>query len=282
MMKKKSSVIIILAFVSVASIIFISAYLSDNRNTEKLPNEVITLNFEFTNLFLMPIDHGYILIDNAYEKEFGKFIEYLDAHKIDINDIKYVLITHHHDDHVGFLNQITTMNPSISVVLHRKTVELIATGLNNKNNGGGIVSRRIFVLFKLKQILTPGWNLSFPPYFVRDNDIVFSDGILDLSTVLGINMQALYTPGHTSDSVTYIYKDRYAFCGDLASNYLNWAGANYLTLFNEDIDSVYDSWRLLIDQSVEVIATAHGKPYSIINLVNNMDKKKQGNLVNFF
>jgi glyoxylase-like metal-dependent hydrolase (beta-lactamase superfamily II) len=279
---KKKSLVIIIVFVSIASMLLISAYQCENRNSERLPNEVVKLEFEFTNIFLIPIDHGYILIDNAYEKEFDKFNEYLDTHKIDINDIKYVLITHHHDDHVGFLHQITSMNPSVSVVMHRKTVDLVSTGFNNKNNGGGIVNRRIFVLFKLKQLLSPEWNLSFPPYTVRENDIVFNDDNFDLHNVLGIDIQAIYTPGHSSDSVTYIYKKRYAFCGDLASNFLNWAGASYLTLFNEDIHEVYDSWRLLINRNVEVIVPAHGRPYNIINLVHSIDKRNQRNVIEFF
>jgi glyoxylase-like metal-dependent hydrolase (beta-lactamase superfamily II) len=282
MKKIKSSVFIILVFVSIVSILFLSAYFSDNRNTENLPDEVITLKFEFTNLFLIPISHGYILIDNAYEKEFKKFIDYLDVHKIDIDEIKYILLTHHHDDHVGFLNQITSANPDVSVVLHRNTADLVATGFNNKNNGGGILNRRIFVLFKIKQVLTPEWDLSFPPYFVRENDLVFDNDVFDLSNVLGIDIKAIYTPGHSSDSFTYIYNNKYAFCGDLSSNFLNWAGASYLTLFNENINSIYDSWRSLINRDIEVIIPSHGKPFNIINLKNNIDLKKQENIIEFF
>ena len=55
-----------------------------------------------------------------------------------------------------------------------------------------------------------------------------------------------------------------------------------MTLFNEDIKLVYDSWRLLMERNVEVIVAAHGKPFNIINLVNNIDKNKQGNVVKIF
>ncbi len=274
--------IIILVLISVVSTLFLYAYFSDNRNIESPPGEVITLKFEFTNLFLIPIKKGYILIDNAYEKEFGKFLDYLDEYKIDIKEIKYILLTHHHDDHVGFLNQITSENPEASVVLHRRTADLVATGFNNKTNGGGIVNRRIYILFKMKQLLTPGWDLTFPPYFVRENDLVFDNDVFDLSNVVGINVKAIYTPGHSSDSFSYIYNNKYAFCGDLSSNFLNWAGAAYLTLFNENIDLVYDSWRSLINREVEVIIPSHGKPFNIKNLKNNIDSQKQENIAKFF
>jgi len=281
-MKKKKLSAFALAILSITLISILYAYTSDNRNIEKIPEEVITLEFEFTNIFLIPVTKGYILIDNAYEKEFDKFLEYLNDYEISINDIRHILLTHHHDDHVGFLNQITTINPGISVVLHEKTADLVSAGFNNKNNGGGIVNKRIYLLFRIKQFLSPEWDLSFPPYKTRKNDIIFSNDTFDLTSLLGIDIKAEYTPGHSSDSVTYIYKSKYAFCGDLASNFLNWAGADYLTLFNEDINRVYDSWRVLINKDVEVIVTAHGKPFNIINLENNINSIKQENIIRFF
>ena len=137
-------------------------------------------------------------------------------------------------------------------------------------------------MFRIKQFLSPEWDLSFPPYKTRKNDIIFSNSNFDLASQLGADIKAIYTPGHSSDSVTYIYKNKYAFCGDLASNFLNWAGAEYLTLFNEDINAVYDSWRALINKDVEVIVTAHGKPFSIINLKNSINSRKQENIIRFF
>ncbi len=282
MKKTKALVIILVIALLIAGIFFLSNYISYSRYSEKLPNEVITLNFEFSNLFLIPFSHGYILIDNAYEKEYNDFLAYLDVHSIDINEIKYVLLTHHHDDHVGFLNQISAVNPDVTIIMHRKTADLVSTGFNNKDNGGGIVNRRIFVLFKLKQLLSPEWDLSFPPYNVRDNDIVFDTDFFELRNILEVDIKAEYTPGHSSDSVTYIYKNKYAFCGDLASNFLNWAGAKNLTLFNEDIHLVYDSWRALINSDIEVIIPAHGKPFSINALKNNYGLNKQDNVVKFF
>lgn len=253
-----------------------------NKNKENPPAEVIPLKFEFTTIFLIPLNDGYLLIDNAYEKEYDKFLSYLDENNIPLHEIKYILLTHHHDDHVGFLNQITSAHPDVRIILHKKTADLVSTGLNNRDNGGGIVNKRIYALFKLKQFLTPDWNLSFPPYNTRKHDVIFDGKFFDLTKILGINLVAVHTPGHSSDSVTYIYKNRYAFCGDLASNFLNRAGAGYLTVFNENISEVYSSWRKLPDYGVEVILPAHGKPFHISNLMNNLDAKKQENSVAFF
>lgn len=280
-MKKK----LILSFTIVLALVlgvYTLAYLADNSNLENPPQEVTLLNFEFTNVYLIPLSQGYALVDNAYEREYNQFLNYLNDYNIDIHDIKYILLTHHHDDHVGFLNQIVKENPDVKVVMHKKTANLLANGLNDMSNGGGIVNKRIYSLFRLKQLLSPEWNLSFPPYIAREQDIVVDAERYDLSDMLGIKMVMIFTPGHTSDSVTYIYSNKNAFCGDLASNFLNWAGANYLTLFNEDIERAYSSWQILIDLNIDVILTAHGKPFNIENLANNLNANSQSDVVTFF
>jgi glyoxylase-like metal-dependent hydrolase (beta-lactamase superfamily II) len=256
--------------------------ISDNINLVEIPNEVISMEFDATRIFMIPIDDGYVLIDNAYENEIKRFEEYLKNLNINITEIKYVLLTHHHDDHVGFINYITKNNPNVIVILNDKTSNLISQGKNNKNNGGGIVNKRIYSLFRIKQLLTPEWDLTFPPYNIRENDIIISDDYYDLGNILGINLKVLYTPGHTSDSISFIYKDRYAFCGDLSSNFLNWAGAGYLTLFNEDINEVYKSWEKLTSKKIEFIITAHGKPFSIQNLEKYKNSNKQNDIEKFF
>ena len=271
-------------FILALLILFILRYLFffNNKNNEDIPYEIINIKMEFTNLYLISVNGEYILIDTGYEKEFNKFIKLINEYKIEIGKIKYILLTHHHDDHVGFLNQLIKMNSNIKVILHRKTINLIAMGFNDRNNGGGIINKRIFLLFKIKQLLSPKWDLSFPPYKLRKGDIVLEEDYEDLSEILGVNIKALYTKGHSSDSVSYIYKDKYVFCGDLASNFLNWAGSKHMTLFNEDIDSVYKSWKKLMDLKVNIIIPSHGKPFNITRLKKNLNYYKKENQINFF
>lgn len=281
-MKRRHSIAILISLILLLITVSIYINISDNRNTIDLPNEVSLLKFEFTNVYLIPISDGFIMIDNAYEKEYSKLVKYLEELDISIDQIKYVLITHHHDDHVGFLNQIASINPSIQVIMGKETAKLLTQGKNNISNGGGIVNVYIHALFKMKQILTPDWNLTFPAYIFRDNDLIIEEDYADLFPILGIDIKYVNTPGHTSDSITFIYNSNVAFCGDLASNYLNWAGARYLTLFNEDIDIVYKSWNKLINLDIESIATAHGKPFHIKNLIRNLHANSQDNIVRFF
>ena len=41
-------------------------------------------------------------IDTSFAEYYDKFLEKLQVINIDPSEIKYLLLTHHHDDHAGF------------------------------------------------------------------------------------------------------------------------------------------------------------------------------------
>ncbi|PKL16061.1 MAG: hypothetical protein CVV49_18215 [Spirochaetae bacterium HGW-Spirochaetae-5] len=275
-----------ISIVSVILIVFLSFFsyikISDNYRTVRLPEEIVLIPLEFTNIFLIPLKEGYMLFDNGYEKEYDYFLNKLKRNNIDVMDIRYVMISHHHDDHVGFLNRLTALNPSLKVILHEKSVPLLAAGKNNQKNGGGIVNSRIYALFRLKQLITPGWDFSFPPYSVRDTDIILRGESAELPEEVGLKSKVVYTPGHSSDSISLVYKDEYIFAGDMASNFLNLAGAKHLTLFNEDVGVVYSLWEKVLSMNIRYIIPAHGRPFGAERLKENLHKYSQKDLVVYF
>ncbi len=173
-------------------------------------------------------------------------------------------------------------NPSLQILIHEKTVPLIATGANNKNNGGGLVNRTIYLLFRIKQMLKPEWDLTFPPFIVPPEVIVLKGEKIDLQNLLGIDASVFLTPGHTSDSLSLVVDKKYLLCGDLATNFLNWAGASHLTVFNENLENLYNSWQQVIDMGIKTIVPSHGKPFSSQKLKENLHKYSQADLVRFF
>lgn len=64
--------------------------------------DVNTFNLGNTNCYLIKYPDGYLLIDNSNTKYYQKFIEELEKRNIDVSEIKYLLLTHHHYDHAGF------------------------------------------------------------------------------------------------------------------------------------------------------------------------------------
>lgn len=257
-------------------------YFADHRDSVILPAHIIPLNQGISTAYLVKIPDGFLLFDTGYEKDYTNFKKKLQSLSIDTQKIKYVVLSHHHDDHSGYLNKLTSENPAIQIIAHKNAVPLLAAGKNNTGNGGGIVNAAIYALFRIKKIITPDWTLTFPPFALRPSDILIKDDRVVLSSIIGINAEVIFTPGHSSDSISLLVDQDYLLCGDLSSNFLNWAGAKNLTLFNEDLAEVYKSWGKLLELKVKYILPTHGVPFSINRLNQNMYKYKQADVVRFF
>ncbi len=259
-----------------------AVYLSRDTKPITLPEEIIPIEQEFTTAYLIKTNDGYLLFDTGYEKDFDTFKQFLKEEYIDAGNIRYLVLSHHHDDHSGYIAEIVKLNPSVRIIAHEKAVELLQSGNNNKANGGGIVNSNIYALFKIKQMITPDWKLSFQPFKIRQNDIIVSGENFQLPAEAGLDAVIIYTPGHSSDSISLLYKNKYLLCGDLASNFLNFAGAKHLTLFNENLNEVYKSWEKIIAADAEIILPSHGKPFPIEKLRNNLYQYDQKDVVKFF
>ncbi len=283
MKRKNTKKFIILGIILVLILAtFLYCFISDNLGIIELPENIIAINTGTTTSYLIEIPDGYLMVDTGYEKDFDTFISIIKEKGISVSKIKYLLLTHHHDDHSGYISKLLELQPSLKIIVHEKSVPFLASGNNNKDNGGGLVNPLIYGLFQLKKFITPDWTLAFPPFLIRDNDIILKENIQQLPTEVGIDALVIYTPGHTSDSISLLIDKEYLVCGDLSSNFLNWAGSKYLTIFNENVEDVYKSWENVISLGAKYIAPAHGKPFRVEKLKENLYKYKQSDLVKFF
>lgn len=219
----------------------IAVFFAFNGTDATLPESVIAVPLDESTAFLISLSDGYLLFDTGYPWDFATFTSVLAKRDIALSDIRYVFVSHGHDDHAGFLPELIRTNPETRVIVHERTASRLTVGANNTQNGGGLFNRWVYIAFRIKQRLKPNWTLTFPPYEVRPTDIVLQGEESDLEGLLGIPVTALYTPGHTSDSFSLVYDDTHIFCGDLASTSFNAIGGKYLTVFNENIADVYTS-----------------------------------------
>jgi len=238
------------------------------------------IKLSMTRLYLLQGEGGiYTLIDTGYKNEYKRFRRELDRNGLQIEQIKYLFLTHHHDDHAGFAARLLDENPAVIIITRAEAEPLLAAGHNNTSTGGTLLNRRIRALYHLKRRMSPKWDLSFPPLTLRPQDIRLGKERSDLSELLGFQAEAVYTPGHTSDSQSLLLPEGTLFCGDMAARFLNFAGAQYCTLFNEDIEQVYRSWRSVLKLGVRRIYPAHGCTFSTRRLEQHMQAHSPASVV---
>ena len=95
---------------------------------------IINLGTRVVNNYLISSEAGWILIDTGYAGGFPHFLKQLEKHRIQPREIRYIFLTHAHDDHAGFLNDVLAVTPA-KVILHPKAVERLKTGQNSFEGG---------------------------------------------------------------------------------------------------------------------------------------------------
>ena len=67
--------------------------------------KIYNLGNRVVNNNLVNLDEsGYVLVDTGYVEGYADFLKRLEKTGVSPKDIKYVFLTHAHDDHAGFLN----------------------------------------------------------------------------------------------------------------------------------------------------------------------------------
>ena len=87
------------------------------------------------NTYVYPCPNGYIMIDTGYEHSLKDVATELNRNGINLSDIKYVFLTHAHDDHAGFLNELLGKNADLKVIMSNKSMPTLKRGQNVFNGG---------------------------------------------------------------------------------------------------------------------------------------------------
>ncbi len=215
----------------------------------------------FTNCFLLPCDGGYLQIDVSYPDDYDKYLGGLDEIGVKLSDIKYLLLTHHHDDHSGFATQFIK-NTGARMIVHENALPYLERGKSEDVsvplNGCVKVILGAFSVFH---------EFVFPPVIPREDDFIISGDDSSILKEIGIDGKILYTPGHTDDSISVLLSDGSAFVGDAAMDLMEICGCRHRPIYIQDIDEVYSSWEILREAGAKVIYPAHGRPFSVEELI---------------
>jgi glyoxylase-like metal-dependent hydrolase (beta-lactamase superfamily II) len=242
----------------------------------EISDDVIRIDFGMVACYLIKFGTWYVQVDTGYINDFQKYIRALQENGIKLSDIKYIFLTHHHDDHAGMLSTLAELNPEVKIIAHKKSAYGLALGRNILKTSARCPNLLCVFLLRMKK-LDKTWTHKFPAFTFRETDILIDDNNdgMPLDS-LGIkNGVVMCTRGHSEDHISLVFPGENAFVGDAAVNFLAWTRTFHTETYIEDLQTYYDDWKRLHDMfNVKTIYPSHGRPFGINLLLKDIGRIK--------
>jgi hydroxyacylglutathione hydrolase len=198
-------------------------------------------------------DKGIIMIDGGAPKKTPYFVKGLKDISINPEEIKLIIITHGHWDHIGAVKEIQELTGA-KIIMHKNEKDWLEKGNPPLPPGvtlwGKIFSGLMNLLSFLIHVDTTKVNI-----VLEGDEFSLKD--------YGISGKVLYTPGHSQGSLSVLLESGEVFVGDLAMNKFPLRLSPGLPIFADDLSLVKESWKKLLAQGVKTIYPAHGKSFSV-------------------
>ena len=200
------------------------------------------------------------MVDAGVPKQGKKFLRWLKDLSVEPEDISLILLTHGHWDHIASVSEFKKLTGcKVAINQHEKdwveqAHKLMPPGINL---WGRVLEATINIY------------LSFIDFPGTPVDLVLEDEEYPLESY-GIHGKVIYTPGHSSGSMSLLLDTGDAFVGDLAMNGFPMRIGPGMPIFAEDADTLKQSWRLLLSIGAKRIHPAHGKPFKADELEKSL------------
>ena len=150
------------------------------------------LKYGNTNCFVIDGNNGCLMIDTDMPGTLNGLYRSLKEHEIAFKDIRFLVATHFHPDHIGLVSEL--MSKGIRLILLEEQIPYVH------------FADRIF---------ERDGNISYEPIKEDTAMIVSCSKSRELLTALGFDGEIIYTPRHSMDSISLIMDDGTCFAGDL-------------------------------------------------------------------
>ena len=152
---------------------------------------MIKLKYGNTNTFFISGRDGGLLVDTDYAGTLPGLYKALKQKEMRVKDLRYLLVTHYHPDHMGLAGELT-----------RQGVKLL---MMDVQRGSVHFSDDIFARDKLP----------FLPVDEAAATVISCGESRDWLSLLGIDGKIISTPSHSADSVSLVLDNGDCFVGDL-------------------------------------------------------------------
>jgi glyoxylase-like metal-dependent hydrolase (beta-lactamase superfamily II) len=206
---------------------------------------------KFDTVFVVRGD-GTILIDGGDPDTQANLQRGLDYASIRPEEIKLILLTHGHWDHIGSAKDIQVLTGA-RTLLHQADMHYLGETHPSQPPGftlWGKIIISLLTVYTFRYVTIPSFQV----------DIIAGDEDLSLLEY-GLPAKVVHTPGHSWGSVSVLLESGQAFVGDLGMNMFPMRLTPGLPIFGDDMQVIIESWRKLLSMGAKMVYPAHGKPF---------------------
>ncbi len=200
-----------------------------------------------------------ILVDAGSHGSMKKIDKAIMRAGISYRDIKYIVVTHTHYDHVVNLAVLKQLTGAL-VIMHESEKMHIESGLTPLPDGMtaagkfGLWITRNFR--KHKTIVEP----VAPDILVQNNYKIGNTGF-----------EIKHTPGHSDGSISLILNDTICFCGDAAFRVFR---NDLMPITGKSKIEMLQTWDELLAYGCRYFYPGHGKPFTCAELLQSIEKHR--------
>lgn len=206
------------------------------------------------NAYLVEADNGLVLVDTGMPGSEKRILKAVAALGRQPSDVKLILLTHRHWDHIGSAAALKkeTSGKLVSHAFEKPYVAgtLVVVTPRAWSLYGRIARRVLAVASSTAKLFR---LVKYHPVLV--DEASDEEGVLD---GVGLDGSIVWTPGHTKGSVSlFLNNSRVAIIGDLLRTK---RGRLREPLFMENTSQTISSVHRILDLHPEMLCPGHGKP----------------------
>lgn len=190
-------------------------------------NMIYELHYDNTNTYIISGEKGLLMFDTGWAGTFMKMCKALGEQGMKLQEVKYLLVSHFHPDHMGLAGELAKQG--VTVVVMESQKEFVHA------------SDHIFERDK---------RFVYEPVNDEKTRLVTFEDSREFLLELGIQGSIIPAPGHSDDSISLVLDSGDVFVGDLYPLY---------ELEAHEEPDVQESWKRILAMKPKRIFYGHAK-----------------------